>query len=106
MLSIFTILQIVKFGRMIAEINKTSITIFTNVIIITTIAVSHREEIVMFVVKKQQKAKELWSQNREFRGNKGKHNIFLVDYKGDWDNDINDNNKKANHLDDNDGDKM
>ena len=58
----------------------------------------------------QQKAKELWRQNREFRGDKGKYNAFLADYEvdsdddGDSDGDIDDVNKEANHSEDNDKD--
>lgn len=33
--------------------------------------------------------------------NKGKYNIFLADYKRDLDDNINNNNKKANNLNDN-----
>ena len=50
----------------------------------------------------QQKAKELWRRNREFRGDKGKYNTFLADYEGDSDDDIDDVNEEANHSEDND----
>lgn len=47
--------------------------------------------------------KELWRQNREFCGDKDKYNIFLADYEGNLNDDINDNNEEANHSDNNDG---
>lgn len=52
MLPIFSILQIVNLGGMIAVINTTRATILTIAIIITTIVVSHRDGSVMFVAKK------------------------------------------------------
>ena len=54
----------------------------------------------------QRKAKQLWRQNREFRGNKGKYNAFLADYKGDSNDIIDDVNEKANHSKENHKDNM
>ena len=53
---------------------------------------------------KPQKAKKLWKQNRKFYGDKDKYNVFLADYKGDLDDNIDDVNEEANHLEDNDKD--
>lgn len=56
----------------------------------------------------QQKVKEFWRQNQKFRKNKCKYNVFLAGYEGDLndnghsDNNIDDDNKKANYLDNND----
>lgn len=52
MLPIFSTLRMVNLSDMIIEINITKTTIFTIIITITTIAVSHREESVIFVAKK------------------------------------------------------
>ena len=54
----------------------------------------------------QQKAKELWRQNQEFREDKSRYNVFLADYEGDSNNDIENDNEKVNHLDDNHKDGM
>ncbi len=52
----------------------------------------------------QQKAKEFWRRNREFRRDKGKYNAFLADYEGDSDDDIDDVNEEANHSEENNED--
>lgn len=54
----------------------------------------------------QQKLKELWRRNQEFRKDKGKYNAFLSDCEGGIDDDINDINKEANHSQDNEKDSM
>lgn len=52
MVSIFSTLQIVNFGEMIMAINTTRAKTLIIAIITITIAVSHRKESVIFVVKK------------------------------------------------------
>lgn len=51
-LPIFSTLEIVNLGNMTAKIHITKTRILTIATIITTMAISHEEESVMFMVKK------------------------------------------------------
>lgn len=54
-----------------------------------------------YLKNKQLKAKKFEKPNKKFYKNKSKYNVFLADYKRDFDNNIDNNNKKINYSDNN-----
>lgn len=63
MLLIFSTLQIVNLGEIIAVINITRVIILKIAIIITIMAISYKEKSVMFVVKKFVALSSIWMMN-------------------------------------------
>lgn len=106
MLPIFSTLQIVNLGDIIAKMNKSNNTYnYYNNNKNSCQAwkkkcyICGKEDFCSNkrLDNEQLKKKELWRQNQKFRGDKSKYNALLADYEEDLNDNIDNDNEKTNH---------